>query len=127
MDRFKFFCGCVKKSSSNKQGLAKVEVSRSDFETVNAIGRGGFGKVLRVRKDNRQYAMKEMLKTRVLAKKSIESVMMELEIMGRIDSNHIVNIIWAFHDKDYLYLVMDLMEGGDLRWHMIKNYKFNHE
>ena len=45
---------------------------------MNAIGRGGFGKVWKVEKDGVQYAMKEMLKARVMAKKSIESVLMEL-------------------------------------------------
>ena len=36
-------------------------VSKSDFVFHNAIGRGGFGKVIRVEKDGKQYAMKEML------------------------------------------------------------------
>ena len=68
-------------------------------------------------KDGVVYAMKEMLKARVMAKKSIESVLMELAIMQKIDSDFIVNVHWAFHDDDYLYLVMDLMHGGDLRYH----------
>jgi serine/threonine protein kinase len=70
------------------------------------------------------YAMKEMLKARVSAKKSIESVMMELELMCSIDSSFIVNVHYAFHDESYLYLVMDLMEGGDLRYHHSKIRKF---
>ena len=73
------------------------------------------------------YAMKEMLKARVMAKKSVESVMKELELMCRIESDFIVNVQWAFHDKDYLYLVMDLMMGGDLRYHHARIRKFTHE
>ena len=68
--------------------------------------------------------MKEMLKARVSAKKSIESVMKELELMCKIDSDFIVNVHWAFHDNEYLYLVMDLMEGGDLRFHHSRIRKF---
>ena len=68
--------------------------------------------------------MKEMLKARVMAKKSIESVMKELELMCRINSDFIVNVHWAFHDELNLYLVMDLMEGGDLRYHHSRIRKF---
>ena len=56
-----------------------IIVTKEDFIMHEAIGRGGFGKVLKVenKEDGQIYAMKEMLKARVMAKKSIESVMME--------------------------------------------------
>ena len=91
---------------------------------MNAIGRVAFGKVYKVEKDGVQYAMKEMLKARVSAKKSIESVMKELDLMVLINSEFIVNIHWAFCDEECLYLVMDLMEGGDLRYHHSRIRKF---
>lgn len=31
-----------------------------------------------------------------------------------------VNMIYAFQDSDNLYIVMSLMEGGDLRYHLSK-------
>ena len=71
--------------------------------------------------------MKEMLKARVMAKKSIESVMKELELMCRFNSEFIVNVQWAFHDQAMLYLVMDLMPGGDLRYHHSSIRKFPHD
>jgi len=52
--------------------------------------------------------------------------MKELELIAKINSNFIVNVQYAFHDKDYLYLVMDLMEGGDLRYHHAHIRKFPH-
>ena len=36
----------------------------------------------------------------------------------------IVNIEYAFEDKENLYLVMDLMLGGDLRYHICKQKRF---
>ncbi len=65
---------------------------------MNAIGRGGFGKVFEVKnvKTNQIYAMKEMDKTRVYAKRSVESVMNELRILFRIKSDFIVNVNFAF-------------------------------
>ena len=99
-------------------------VQKSDFKFHHAIGRGAFGKVIKVEKDGKMYAMKEMLKARVMSKKSIESVMKELELMCRINSDFIVNVHWAFHDDLNLYLVMDLMDGGDMRYHHSKIRKF---
>jgi serine/threonine protein kinase len=69
-------------SKRNPKGDQKGEiVSRKDFKDHYAIGRGGFGKVILVEKDGKFYAMKEMLKARVMAKKSVESVKKELELM----------------------------------------------
>ena len=32
---------------------------------------------------------------------------------------------WAFQDSDYVYLIMELSSGGDLRYHIYKNKKFS--
>ena len=34
---------------------------------------------------------------------------------------------YAFEDRENLYLVIDLMQGGDLRYHLAKHKKFNEE
>ncbi len=34
---------------------------------------------------------------------------------------------FAFQDKENLYLVMDLLTGGDLRYHISKQKKFTEE
>ena len=57
--------------------LSNIALNKSRFEYKYAIGRGGFGKVWRVTtnrmkgESNSQFAMKEMLKARVMHKKSI--------------------------------------------------------
>lgn len=61
-------------------------VNKNNFVFQYAIGRGGFGKVWRVEskkdKGNAQFAMKEMMKARVIAKKSVFSVMNELKLLA---------------------------------------------
>ena len=32
---------------------------------------------------------------------------------------------YAFQDNDYLYIIMDLLTGGDLRYHLCKQKRFN--
>jgi serum/glucocorticoid-regulated kinase 2 len=34
---------------------------------------------------------------------------------------------YAFQDKDNLFIVMDYLSGGDLRYHICKQKKFNEE
>lgn len=61
---------------------------------------------------------------RVLMKKSVESVMNELNLLKCLKHEFLINALAAFQDRENLYLVMDLVPGGDLRFHLIKNSKF---
>jgi serine/threonine protein kinase len=53
-----------------------------------------------------------------MTKKSVQSVMNERVLLSQISSPFLVNMHFAFQDRDTLYLVLDLMEGGDLRYHI---------
>ncbi len=57
--------------------------NKSHFVFHYVIGKGGFGKVWKVEmKKNRQtYAMKEMSKSKIIAKRSVHSVMNEKELL----------------------------------------------
>ncbi|MCQ2816314.1 MAG: protein kinase [archaeon] len=102
-------------------------VSRNSFDYINIIGRGGFGKVWKVieKKTNKLYAMKEMVKTKIIDKKSVQSVKNERRFLSRMNHPFIVNMHYAFQDNSNLYLVMDLLLGGDLRYQLCYHRKFN--
>ena len=53
-----------------------------------------------------------------MTKKSVQSVMNERVLLSQFNSPFVVNMHFAFQDRDTLYLVLDLMEGGDLRYHI---------
>jgi serine/threonine protein kinase len=53
-----------------------------------------------------------------MTKKSVQSILNERVLLSQINSEFIVNMHYAFQDRDTLYLVLDLLEGGDLRYHM---------
>mmetsp|Transcript_21100 Transcript_21100/g.15439 ORF Transcript_21100/g.15439 Transcript_21100/m.15439 type:complete len:317 (+) Transcript_21100:166-1116(+) len=71
--------------------------------------------------------MKEMSKARVLSKRSINSVLNERKILAQLKNNFIVNMQYAFQDRESLYLVMDLLGGGDLRFHISRYRRFTEE
>ncbi|OMJ89286.1 hypothetical protein SteCoe_8583 [Stentor coeruleus] len=102
-------------------------ISKSLFSYKYAIGRGGFGKVWKVelKRTKTLYALKEMQKLRVISKRSVNSVMNERKILETLKNNFIVNMHYAFQDRENLYLVMDLKNGGDLRYHILKNKRFS--
>ena len=111
-------------SNNNKSNL-----HRNMFEFLFIIGKGGFGKVWRVRekKTKELYALKEMSKTKIIDKKSEKSINGEREFLSYLHHPFIVNMHYAFQDNDNLYLVMDLLTGGDLRYHCSRYRSFSEE
>lgn len=81
----------------------------------------------RNKKSETLFAMKEMLKSRVLAKRSVPSVMNERNLLAMLKNDFIVNMHFAFQDRENLYLILDLLEGGDLRYHISKHKTFTEE
>jgi serine/threonine protein kinase len=59
-----------------------------------------------------------MSKATIIYKKSVDNVLNERKILEKICSPFIANMVAAFNDRDNLYLVMDLLSGGDLRYKM---------
>ena len=51
--------------------------------------------------------------------------MNELKLLSMIQSKFIVNAHYAFQDSENLYLVMDLLLGGDLRFHLARQRRFS--
>ena len=118
------------RTSTNEGKSSKLDreeiINKNSFEYVSIIGRGGFGKVWKVqsRKYNKTYAMKEMSKTKIIDKKSEKSIKSERDLLSKMKHPFIINMHFSFQDKDYLYLVMDLLTGGDLRYHICKRRRF---
>ena len=93
------------------------------------MGKGGFGKVWKVqsKKTKEIYALKEMSKLKIIDKKSEKSINSERTFLAKLNHPLIVNMHYAFQDNDNLYLVMDMLSGGDLRYHISRHRKFSEE
>ena len=106
-----------------------ILVSKNYFDFQFVIGRGGFGKVWQVvmKKNNKKYALKEMSKVKIIDKRSIKNIKGEREFLSKLRNPFLVNMICAFQDYENLYLVMDLLTGGDLRYHLCKRKTFYEE
>lgn len=101
-------------------------INKSSFIYQHPIGRGGFGKVWKVelKRTKTPYALKEMQKLRIVSKRSIYSVMNELKLLKILRNPFIVNMHFAFQDRENLYLILDLKNAGDLRFQLTKAKRF---
>ena len=105
------------------------DINKNNFKFLYVIGKGGFGRVWKIQsKKNKQiFALKEMSKLKIIDKKSEKSINSEREFLSKLNHPFIVNMHYAFQDKDNLYLVMDMLSGGDLRYHVSRYRKFSEE
>ena len=116
--------------SKNKDNTKKKNsINRNNFKFLYVIGKGGFGRVWKIqsKKSKNVYALKEMSKLKIIDKKSEKSINSEREFLSKLHHPFIVNMHYAFQDKENLYLVMDMLSGGDLRYHISRYRKFSEE
>lgn len=75
-----------------------LSIAKNSFEFEIVIGKGGFGKVWQVTENKRMqsYAMKEMAKARIIAKRSVNSVLNERKLLIMLKHPFIVNMHYAF-------------------------------
>ena len=105
-----------------------THLCKNDFIIEYPIGKGGFGNIYKVKykKTNRTYAMKEMNKVSIIKRKCISNIINELKALQYIQNElFIINIKYAFHSTDSLYIVTDYLSGGNLRSCIRKHNKTN--
>lgn len=98
-------------------------VELSTFTVFRILGKGGFGLVkgCRTTTTGRMYALKEMDKKWVKKRNSKKLCDQENQALRLVDSPFCVTLKYAFQTPAALVLVIDLMIGGDLRYHLHRN------
>ncbi|KAF2636152.1 hypothetical protein P280DRAFT_522400 [Massarina eburnea CBS 473.64] len=90
--------------------------SIKDFEVIKPISKGAFGSVYLAKKKTtgEYYAIKVLRKADMVAKNQVTNVKAERAIMmWQGESDFVAKLYWTFSSKDYLYLVMEYLNGGD--------------
>lgn len=100
-------------------------IQPEDFEFLQLIGEGYYGKVHKVRfkKDNNIYALKSLKKSKLKEAKQKEHLKAEKNILSNIKHPFIVGLKLAFKTDKKLYLAMEYLKGGELFFHMRKTKK----
>ena len=101
--------------TSNPQPRA-TPTTIKDFDVIKAISKGAFGSVYLAKKKStgEYFAIKVLRKADMVAKNQVTNVKAERAIMmWQGESDFVAKLYWTFANKDYLFLVMEYLNGGD--------------
>eukprot|EP00344_Euplotes_crassus_P002090 CAMPEP_0197010444 /NCGR_PEP_ID=MMETSP1380-20130617/54308_1 /TAXON_ID=5936 /ORGANISM="Euplotes crassus, Strain CT5" /LENGTH=371 /DNA_ID=CAMNT_0042432365 /DNA_START=56 /DNA_END=1172 /DNA_ORIENTATION=+ len=109
-------------SESTQENLSKYEIHQ-------LIGRGSYAKVFLVSRclTGEKYAMKVLKKCEMECKRDVKRVFIEKDIIQHLDHPFIVKLYSTFQTKDKAYFILDLLSGGDIYSHIMKEKHFTEE
>ncbi|KAJ8317080.1 hypothetical protein KUTeg_004984 [Tegillarca granosa] len=95
-------------------------VTKNTFRMYRVLGKGGFGEVCacQVRATGKMYACKKLEKKRIKKRNGERMALNEKQILQKVNSQFVVSLAYAFETKDALCLVLTIMNGGDLKFHI---------
>jgi len=116
----------------NRQNLTETEIDNAlisqtrykasvrDFKLLKTLGKGGYGKVILVRKncqpdEGQLFAMKSLKKATIVTnKKDTQHTNAERNILEKVRHPFIVELRYAFQTDNKLYLILEYCQGGEL-------------
>jgi len=93
------------------------------YELKENLGKGKFG-LVRVaihKKSGKRVAIK-LMKKLMMTSQDLELVKQEIEIMKMLQHPNLIRLLDVFENTDYIYIVMEIMEGGDLFGYLEKRH-----
>uniref|UniRef100_H2ZP99 G protein-coupled receptor kinase n=1 Tax=Ciona savignyi TaxID=51511 RepID=H2ZP99_CIOSA len=118
---FKEFCDSIYFSRFLQwKWLERQPVTKNTFRQYRVLGKGGFGEVCacQVRSSGKMYACKRLEKKRIKKRKGEAMALNEKQILESVNSRFVVSLGYAYETKDALNLVLTIMNGGDLKFHI---------
>ncbi|KAM7392332.1 hypothetical protein PAMA_007446 [Pampus argenteus] len=100
--------------------LERQPITKQTFRQYRLLGKGGFGEVwaCQVRVSGMMYACKKLEKTHVKKRRGEDMALNEKQILEGLDSRFVVNLAYAYETKHALCMVLTMLSGGDLRFHI---------
>ena len=69
--------------------------------------------------------MKQLSKVKLIDQNCYEDIIYERDLESNLDYPFLTPLIFSFQDKDFVYMIHDLMSGGDLRYWYTQKKIFN--
>ncbi|CAO3595486.1 unnamed protein product [Absidia cylindrospora] len=103
-------------SSTSATAHRSLPPTIKDYDIIKPISKGAFGSVFLAKKrlTGDYYAIKFLKKSDMIAKNQVTNVKAErMILMTQTDSPFVTKLYYTFQSKDYLYLVLEYLNGGD--------------
>lgn len=96
---------------------SQVEMNLTQFRLISPLGKGTFCKVMAAEEvaSGQVVAIKYSSKEKLHEKKAINHIILERNLLEEISHPFIANMLYSFQDTHYVYTVLELKSGGDLR------------
>ena len=95
-----------------KEGLGDLY---SNYELCNYIGKGGFGRVYKVRhKISNQYRAMKIIQCKSLSDNHSSAINKEINILKNLDHPNILKVYEFYQSEKYVYIINELCTGGEL-------------
>ena len=118
----------------NRINKSNDKTTINDYTIIERIGVGSYGRIYKVKKDNKIYVLKEIPINKNVDNEKLESVKNEAEILSSLTNKNIVKYYESFQMEQNIYIVMEYCEKGDLCTYMSErqknkksNYYFNED
>lgn len=115
----------IVKSNKLQRRVSDAQHILDKYETGRVLGDGNFAvvKQARLKNSNNEYAMKIIDKSKLKGKEHM--IENEIEIMKRCNHPNLVKLKEEFETVDEIYLIMELVKGGDLFDAITQSVKFS--
>ena len=106
--------------------VTKGRYKHNDFQIMRTLGTGSFGRVHLVQSTHnyRYYAMKVLKKAKIIKLKQVEHTNDERLMLSTVTHPFIIRMWGTFQDLNFVYMIMDYIEGGELFSLLRKSHKF---
>lgn len=103
-------------SVSDRPARRRLGIPFGELEQRATVGTGTFGRVRLVmhRKSSRVFALKMLQKSQVVALKQQGNILNERALLWRMDHPFIIKLFDTYRDRDRLYMLLELVQGGEL-------------
>ena len=112
----------------NKINKFSDKITINNYTIIERIGVGSYGRIYKVKKENRLFVLKEIPIHKNVDNEKVESVKNEAEILSSLSNKYVVKYYESFTMSQNIYIVMEYCEKGDLCTYMterLKNKKQN--
>jgi len=112
-----------------ESGLITKKVTLTDFEFLEVLGKGTFGKVILVKEKKTEefHAMKILKKAVIVAKDEVTHTLTEKRVLQQTRHPFLTSLKYSFQTTDYLCFVMEYVNGGEIFFHLSRDRVFTED